>query len=535
MNNPLQADTILHGPGIYKQISPPRVVEAIALNGDIVIAAGSAADLEGLRGPGTEWIELKQGAVLPGLTDAHIHFEQYARSLDRVDCNTQTLEECLERLAQRAQQLPVGSWIEAHGWDQNRWGRWPTAEQLDRVTPHHPVYMTARSLHAAAANSAALRAAGVEANQADPKSGELQRDADGRVTGIMFEEAHKLVTHAIPSLPLDRIVDLMEEAQETLWRLGLTGLHDFDGDMCFRALQSMQQRGTLGLRTVKQLRVEYLDHAQELGLRSGFGNDMLRLGNVKIFADGALGPRTAAMFEPYEDEPGSTGLLLLDEEEITEIAQRAAQAGWPMTIHAIGDRANHHALNALEALRQICDAEGLPWSPRHRIEHVQLLKAEDVHRLSQLDVIASMQPIHATSDRDMAEAGWGERSKLAYAWKTLLDSGAAMTFGSDAPVESPNPFWGIHAAVNRTAPTGEGPQSAWYPVERISLQAALHAYTQGAARAAGFSDRSGRLGSGCFADLIVLPRDPFQMPAEELATLKPSGVMVAGRWRMRSF
>ncbi len=532
--SPLSADHLLIGGRIYSSVSPPTPARGLAIRDGLVVGTGTPEELEPLRGPDTNVVYLDGRTVVPGLTDGHLHLEQYARSLDRINCDTDHLDECLERVAARAARQAEGTWIEGHGWDQNRWGRWPTAEVLDRVAPSHPVYLTARSLHAGAANSAALRAAGIAPKAPDPGDGAFQRDEDGDLTGILFEGAMELVSKALPGPTEEQLAAQIEKAQDSLWRLGLTGIHDFDGRACFAALQQLRVQGRLGLRILKHLRLEQLDGALAAGLRSGFGDSLLRLGNVKVFADGALGPRTAAMLRPYDDEAENRGMLLLDEEQILEISLRAARGGWPMTIHAIGDRANHQVLNALSSLREISQREGLPWQS-HRVEHVQLLHPDDVHRLAELQVYASMQPIHATSDRHMADVGWGDRVRHAYVWRSVQESGAVLVFGSDAPVESPNPFWGLHAAVARTSPDIESDRDPWTPQQRIDLESALAAYTLGPAEVSGRSAQLGHLNSGAHADLVVLEQDLMQSETAELASTLPAATMVDGVWRFRSF
>jgi predicted amidohydrolase YtcJ len=269
-------------------------------------------------------------------------------------------------------------------------------------------------------------------------------------------------------------------------------------------------------------------------LRTGFGNDLLRIGSVKLFADGALGPQTAAMLQPYETAPQgggqqNTGILLLDNEQIFEYGQRATTHGISMAIHAIGDRANHEALLGYAQLRRYEREHGLP-ALRHRIEHVQVLHPDDYGRLAELDVIASVQPIHATSDMYMADHHWGNRSAGAYAFRTLLERGTRVCFGSDAPVESPNPFLGLHAAVTRQRPDGSPAADGWYPAQRLALEEALLGFTSGAAYAAGLEGQLGMLAPGYLADLIVLEQDPFVLPANELHSLQPCATMVAGEW-----
>jgi hypothetical protein len=284
---------------------------------------------------------------------------------------------------------------------------------------------------------------------------------------------------------------------------------------------------------LKNIPVELLDQAFDLGLRSGFGDDWLRIGNVKVFMDGALGPHTAAMFQPYIGEENNRGILNMDGEELFEHGRKAAQVGLGMTVHAIGDRANHEVLNAYEQLRKYETENRLPHL-RHRIEHVQIVHPDDAPRLGKLNVVASMQPIHATSDMLMADAFWGGRAKLSYAWRTQLDFGARLAFGSDAPVESPNPFWGLHAAVTRRRADGSPSTEGWYPEQILTMAEALESYTLGPAYAANMENRLGRLAPNHLADLIVLEEDPFTCDPDELLTLQSSATMVGGEWVYQS-
>jgi predicted amidohydrolase YtcJ len=337
----------------------------------------------------------------------------------------------------------------------------------------------------------------------------------------------------VPEPSVEALTDAIEKAQSVFWRMGLTGVHDFDRRSSFMALQVLDAQGRLKLRVNKNLPVSDLDHANALGLRTGFGNDMLWIGSVKAFMDGALGPRTAAMFQPYLNEPGNRGILNMDAEQLFEHCRQAADVGLSMTVHAIGDRANHEVLDAFEQMRAYEDGHGLPHL-RHRIEHVQVLHPDDAARLAQLNVIASMQPIHATSDMLMADRYWGDRSALAYAWRTQLEHGAHLAFGSDAPVESPNPFLGLHAAVTRRRPDGTPGPAGWHPEQRLTLAEAFSAYTAGAAYAANAEHRLGLLAPGFLADLIVLEQDPFACPPDDLLTMQSSSTMVGGEWVWQS-
>jgi predicted amidohydrolase YtcJ len=524
----------LYNAKIYT-LDPSRpVASALAIRDGRIAAIGAEDDIpaELKRRP----LNLEGQAVLPGLTDAHIHLEHYALGLKKIDCETATRQECLERVAERARRTPPGEWILGHGWNQNVWPEgFGSAADLDGVAPDHPVYLTAKSLHAAWANTAALRRASISAATPDPAGGRFGRGASGDPDGILFESAMEAVGDAVPAPSEEQVAQAILQAQPVLWRMGVTGAHDFDRRRCFAALQILRQRGELRLRVLKSIPLEDLPHAAALGLRSGLGDDWLRIGGVKLFADGALGPQTAAMLQPYEGDPQNRGMLLMDAEEIFEQGRLAVENGLPLAVHAIGDRANHEVLDAFSQLRQLerdlRQASGAPERPlRHRIEHVQVIHASDAARLAQLGVVASMQPVHATSDMLMADRFWGERAALSYAWQTQLKSGATLAFGSDAPVESPNPFWGLHTAVTRRRPDGSPGPQGWYPEQRLSLEQALQGYTRGAAYAAGWEDRLGRLAPGYLADLIVMGRDPFECPLQELHSLSPSAVLIGGEW-----
>jgi predicted amidohydrolase YtcJ len=526
---------ILYNANIHTLDSISPTATALAIDKDRILAVGNDQQIlsEFESRAGSQNMEGRP--IIPGLTDAHIHLQHYALSLDRVDCETTTRAECLQRVAERAQHTPPGEWILGHGWNHNEWGAgFGTAADLDAVAPNHPVYLTAKSLHAGWANSLALRATGINPASTDPPGGALQRDAHGAPTGILLEGAMELVANAIPEPTLPQVTLALKNAQERLWQLGLTSAHDFDRQKCFTALQVLHEHGELGLRITKSVPLEDLDHAIALGLRTGFGDDYLRIGSIKAFTDGALGPRTAAMLQPFEGEPENRGMLLLDAEQLFEHGRRAVQNGLSLAVHAIGDRANHEVLDALTQLRAVESQSSPEKSPlRHRIEHVQIIHPDDHSRLVEAGIIASMQPIHATSDYVMADHFWGDRTANAYAWRTMLETNTPLAFGSDAPVESPNPFWGLHAAVTRQRQDGSPGAQGWHPEQRLTIVEALHGFTTGAAYAAGMEDRLGMLSPGYLADLLVLDADPFTCQPEILKDIRPLGTMIGGKWVFR--
>ena len=523
----------LYNAKIYTVDQVKPTASAITIRDGKIIAVGSDAKIRAeFEGRGTH-LDMHSQPVIPGLIDAHIHLEHYALGLQKVDCETSTRQECLRRVAERLRRTPPGNWIMGHGWNQNSWSDgFGTADELDAIAPDHPVFLTAKSLHAAWVNTAALRLAGVTNETPDPYGGLLGRDPQGRLTGILLESAMLLVSRVLPETSVAAVAQAFREVQPILWQMGLTGVHDYDQRRCFSALQELHAQGELRLRVVKGIPLEDLPHVVALGLRSGFGNDFLRIGSVKAFADGALGPQTAAMLQPYEGDLENRGMLLLDAEELSERGRLAVEHGLSLAVHAIGDRAIHEVLNAFSNLRAY--ERTLTPKPknllRHRIEHVQVIHPNDAHRLSELGVIASMQPIHAPSDMLMADRHWGKRAVLSYAWRTQLNHGAVLAFGSDAPVESPNPFWGIHAAVTRQRLNGSPGPEGWFPEQRLTVLEAVQGFTLGAAYAAGMEDRLGRLSPGFLADLVVLDTDPFTCPPEHIPEIKPLATMLGGEW-----
>lgn len=519
---------------IYTLDSQRPTAEALAIKAGRVLAVGTTNQLLAEFGDRLEVEDLGGKVILPGLTDSHLHLQHYALRLEMVDCETGTRAECLRRVAERARQTPPGEWIRGWGYNQNAWSEGSgTAADLDAAAPHNPIYLHHKSGHAAWVNQLALDRAGLTSATPDPPGGRLGRGPDGSLDGILYETAMELVSDSLPQPSIQQLVPALRRALPRLWQVGLTGVHDFDGGECFAALQILHASGELQLRVVKSIPLEDLPLAAGLGLRSGFGDDMLRIGPVKAFMDGALGPQTAAMLAPYEGSADDRGILMMDAEELFEHGRLAVGNGLSLAVHAIGDQANREVLDAYERLRAYerdrLDSPAL----RHRIEHVQLLHPADAGRLAALHVIPSMQPLHATSDMVMADRHWGERAALSYALRSQLDAGACLALGSDAPVESPNPFLGLHAAVTRRRADGSPGKEGWYPGQRLSLMEAVHGFTTGAAYAAGMEDRLGRLAPGYLADLIVLGTDPFSCDPHELQHIQPLRTMVAAEWVFR--
>lgn len=530
----MTASLVLTNGRIHTMNPDQTLASAVAIADGRILAVGGD-EVKELLGPGGEWIDLAGRAVTPGLVDAHVHFQWFALSLQHVDLDgVPTREAALERIRAFAAARPGRGWLRGRGWTVSAWPNhaFPTAAELDAVLPDRPALLSDKSGHAAWANSAALRLAGVDETTPDPPGGQIQRDATGRPTGVFFEEAIDLVAGLIPRPTTAELAEAMRAAQAYCWSVGLTGLHDFDGRDCFQALQVLREAGELGLRVVKNVPIYRLEHALGVGLRTGFGDDWLRIGGVKLFADGALGSKTAAMLAPYEGEPDNLGIVVTEKEEMLDRAREASAGGLSLTVHAIGDRANHDVLDVYELLRR--EEAGRPGPRlRHRIEHVQVLHPDDRHRLAQLDVIASMQPIHATSDMDVVDRYWGARARYSYAWRTMWESKALVVFGSDAPVERIDPLPGLHAAVTRRRADGRPGPEGWYPEERLALWQAVYAFTGAAALTSGQAATQGSIAPGKLADLTIYDRDIFAVPAEELLDTKIVGTVVDGRFRYR--
>lgn len=500
--------------------------EALAIDGERVVALGdAAANWESM--PGARVEDLSGARIIPGICDAHIHLMWYALSLREINLRNSTHDEMLALVKARAKETPVGKWILGRGWDQNIWldHRFPTAAELDTVAPQHPVALIAKNAHAMVANSVAMSEAGITVKTQDPDHGKITRDARGKPSGMFFEEATQLIERVIPQAELDELLALIKIAQNHLLKKGITSVHDVDGGLAFTAFQELRRLKQLRVRIVKYVRREMLDSVLAANLRSGFGDDWLRFGGLKLFADGALGSRTAALYDPYEGEPENTGIFTLEPDLLRELALQAARGGLALAVHAIGDRTINVVLDVVMAAQQI--------NPhlRHRIEHVQLITQLDQARLAHSGIIASMQPIHAIHDAAMVDCYWGTRGKNAYAFRSLLDLGVPLAFGSDAPIEVFDPFLGLFAAVARRTENNRVPgEDVWYPEQRLTLSEAVRAYTWGGAYAAGLEDRLGKLVPGYYADMVVLDRDIFELPAESLLETGVSRVMVSGEW-----
>jgi predicted amidohydrolase YtcJ len=518
----MYADLVLRGATMYTMDTARPRARALAIAGGR-IAACADANLDELVGPHTRVFDLPGRAVVPGFVDAHIHFGSYALTRDQVDLDqAASIEDGLRLLRAASERLDAEQWLRGRGWDRNRWGRLPAASDLDRAVGGRPAVMSSHDGHSMWLNSAALRAVGLDADTNPPPGGLIERDRVGQPTGVLFEDAQNLVRGRIPE-PTD--AELTEAIRRTLpvaAAAGLTGIHNLEDSRSRRAFQALESDGDLTLRVYHGLARGELRTAADAGLKTGVGSEWLRIGPVKLFADGALGSRTAHMLDPYEGREahdGYRGIPTIQSEELAEAMCMADAAQLDLAVHAIGDAAVRSVLDAYELTR-----------PQRllRIEHAQLIHPDDVSRFSALGVVASMQPIHATADWRTADTHWGARARYGYAWRDLLNAGAALAFGTDAPVERLEPLRSLYAATTRIDPTGE-PAGGWYPAQRLSLDEAVRAYTTGSAVAERAEHRRGSLSPGKDADLVVLSPDPFPLAPEALLSTRVELTVAGGR------
>lgn len=512
----------------------PRA-EALLVRDERIIAVGNAADVRAQARPGYEAIALRGRALLPGLTDAHIHLLWTGQNRQRIDLDgVASLDQALALIARHAERLPAEAWVRGHGWNHTLWGgRWPTAQELDRVTGGRPAVLSRKDGHSVWLNTRALELAGITAATPDPDGGVIGRDARGEPTGILSENAMNLVWRVVPAPTPAENLEALRTIIAECNRRGLTSLHMPEGPETLTALQTLAALEQLHARCLFHLPYRQLDTYIDAGIRSGFGDTWVRIGGVKIFSDGSLGSCTCHMLRPFEGHPDNSGVPTIPEDELYTAVRRAIDHGIAVTIHAIGDRANRTVLDAIAA-QQRAGTQVAPRLP-NRIEHAQHLDAADVPRFAALGVIASMQPIHATSDWEVAERLLGtERCRLSYAWQALWQAGATLAFGSDAPVETLDPWAGIHAAVTRQRPDGT-PPGGWHRDQALTLEQALWAYTVGPAIASGEAHLKGRLTPGMLADLIVTAADPFAVDPGELWRMEVVQTFVGGRcvWHQR--
>jgi predicted amidohydrolase YtcJ len=484
---------------------------ALAIAGDRI--AGAVGTHEDAL-PSPDRVDLGGRCVVPGFSDAHVHFPTWALARGEVRLEgVSSVEEAVALVRDGLGSVGEGGWLRGRGWRDAEWARRPTREALDEVAGAVPVALLAHDSHSLWLNSVALALAN---GDLDVEGGVVERDSGGEPTGILREEACWSFRDRHVEIADVEYLEAMREGLRVAAARGVTSVHDKDGWIgALRFWQELASEGVLSLRVWQSVPADSVERLAELNLRSGLGDGMLRLGYLKAFMDGTLGSQTARMLD-------GTGVQITSRDDLAEILRRAAPAGWPVAVHAIGDLANREALDAFEETRDAWAPLGL----RHRIEHAQLLAPEDVSRFASIGVAASVQFSHATSDRDIADRFWPGKTDGAYAFRSLLDSGAVVANGSDAPIEELDPLAGILAGVLRTIDD----RPAWHPEQALTVEQAFQATCVTPAWLSYDEHRRGKLVPGYLADLVVLDRDPFEHPPEELAEVQVVATMVGGRW-----
>ncbi|HEX2695705.1 MAG TPA: amidohydrolase [Acidobacteriota bacterium] len=526
---PDRADLVLTHGKVFTANDAAPWAEAVAVTGGRIVAVGTDDDIERLIGPGTKVLDVRGKLVIPGLIDAHAHFASGGRSLIALSFRgVASIAKVQEMIAAKIRQLPAGALVSGSAYDHTLFpgGAWPTKEDLDKVSASNPVVIERVDGHSIWVNSLALKRAGITKETKDPFGGEILRDPKtGEPTGILTEAAAGLVRIPGPevdSTPEKDIVRALEHAAG----LGLTGVHtdsNFEETEIYRKLAGA---GKLTLRVYAWLPAELLKDCIRNGVRQGQGDDMVRAGFLKAFIDGTLGSGTALMFAPFADEPGKFGLPQMPEADFDALVAEAHANGFQTGTHAIGDKGVNWVLNAVERAQRKFGKKDL----RHRIEHAQVIAPGDLERFAALGVIASMQPTHCTTDMRFCEARIGkERSRGAYAWRSLLDKGARLAFGSDWPVEPLDPMRGLYSAVTRTNIEGGFPEGGWFPEQRLTMAEAIGLFTKGAAYASFEESVKGTLEPGKLADMVVLSKDLFTIAPREILTTEALVTILGGR------
>jgi predicted amidohydrolase YtcJ len=547
------ADVVLLNGKIFVGDSAGSLVQALAVRGGRVVVAGRNDQAQRTVGEGTRVVDLAGRFVTPGFNDAHVHLAAGGGALLNVDLlGVTSTAEMERRVREAASKAAPGEWVLGRGWDQTRLpaselgpGGWPTKAVLDRAAPNNPVVLTRVDGHTSWVNSAALRVAGIDRGTASPAGGEIVRDAAGEATGILKEDpARNLVTSKVPPPSPAQIRRQLIAAMQMASSTGVTSVQSDVSPVtagsaaedspalpdAFRVLQDLHRADSLTVRIYTWFPLNHgiIQDFRRLGIRAGYGDEWLRLGMVKGYTDGTLGSRTAYMLEPFSDDIHTHGLAQHTDAELDSLVAEADAAGLQVILHAIGDAANRQALNAIERAERLNPAH----ERRHRIEHAQVLAPQDIPRFRQLGVIASMQPTHATSDMRWAEQriGHARAEEGAYAWRSLLNAGATVIFGTDFPVEPIRPVEGIYSAVTRQSREQPGvPPGGWLPEQKLTRTEAIRLYTAAPAYGEWQERVKGTLRPGMLADFVVWSADLLTIPDREILNAEPVMTVVGGR------
>ena len=527
------ADLILYNGTIQTQDDTHPAAEAVAVSGNRILKTGLNRDILPLASDSTRLIDLDKRLVLPGFTDTHFHFYEWALNYDSIDfsrvCSFKEMEETVSK---KASSVGRHNWVLGQGFNESDWpeNKMPDRYDLDRAAPHNPVCIWRCDLHLAVANSLGLELAGIDSETPDPKDGVIARDASGRPTGVLRELAANLVRDVLPELSRTKLIDNMQKAIGDAHALGLTSIHDIrlmgglDGADALTAWQTLWQENRLDIRCHVALPGEMTDQAIKLGICTGFGDDLLKIGYLKFFSDGGMGARTAWMTEEFLD--GGYGMPLTSVKEIEKAALKADQAGLSVMVHAIGDRANKEIIQMFQRIESHGPTRCvIP----HRIEHVQMVLPEDLEKLSALkNVAVSCQPNNLSLDISMIDACAGSRGQYAYNLKRIVQTGIPLMLSSDAPVADPNPLAGIYSAVTRKR-MNHTPEHGWYMDQALSVEEAVRGYTITPAVVSGMGDKLGSVSKGKFADIIVLNQDIFKIDPDGIADTQVDLTIFNGR------
>jgi predicted amidohydrolase YtcJ len=520
-------DLVLRDGVVWTGVEGRETAEAVAISEGRIVAVGSNSTIDPLSDDSTRVVQLAGRAVTPGFIDAHTHFVSGGFQLSSIDLrDADTPEEFADRIESFAAGAPPGTWITGGGWDHELWGgELPQRRWIDARTPDHPVFVQRLDIHMALANRVALQAAGVTSATEDPPGGSIVRDEHGEPTGILKDEAMDLVLRVMPTRTERQLDEALDAAAHHALSLGVTQIHDMGSWANLATYQRAQTQGRLPLRVYSVVPMRDWERMRDYVAEHGVGGDRLWWGAVKAFVDGSLGSTTAWFHEPYSDAPDSTGLVVTDPSDLSRWILGADAAGLHVIVHAIGDRANDWLLDTYAG---VATTNG-DRDRRFRIEHAQHLTADAISRFAEQGVIASMQPFHAADDGRWAEKRVGaERIRTTYPFRSLLDAGATLAFGSDWTVAPLDPIVGIDAAVSRRTLDGMHPEG-WIPEQRIPLEDTLRAYTSGAARSGFMEDRVGTVENGKLADLVVLSRDVFAMDPHDLGDVRVDITIVDGQ------
>lgn len=526
-----EADLVIIPSRIFTADSKHPWAEAVAIRGETITKVGTESEISGLIGGDTLVLRLPEALVVPGFNDAHVHMFEGGESLVGIQLrDARDEDEFRERIAAYVENLPEGSWVLYGNWDHESWPsrRHPVRELIDPVTPRHPVFVTRLDGHISLANSLALRLAGVTEDTPDPEGGTIVRDRNtGEPTGILIDAAQDMVRNVIPEPDDASVRRVLEAALKHAAELGVTSVQDNTDPQIYRVYKQLLEEGKLSARINAWYPISMRNTLAESGIRGPEGNMWLRRGTVKVFADGSMGAGSAWFFEPYSDDPSTSGLAMDSEEDLRRMIIEADSLGFDIACHAIGDRANAVTLDAFQEAIRINDGRISP--RRHRIEHAQVVRDEDMERFLKLGTIASIQPSHAIDDMRWAETRIGrERCSQAYRVGSFLKMGIPVALGTDWFVEPLDPRVGLYAAVTREFPEG-GPEGGWFPAERITLQEALTAYTLGSAYAEGMEEIKGKIAEGYLADITIFARDLFEADPCEWLTIPVIRTITGGR------